>query len=138
MYITSYPRNSQASSNKFNIPIPKIRGGSTTTNAVFEHDPSFPTHNDLSQVMFQVQPPVPGNSDAPVAVATEVMPVGLLLAELESGNPYIDSEENFHPGFQLPPLDLDLLYMTLENEPVAEPTAEEIAAYFFLNNTLGK
>jgi hypothetical protein len=26
------PRNSQAASNKFNVPIPKIRGGSTATN----------------------------------------------------------------------------------------------------------
>jgi hypothetical protein len=129
------PRNSGATSNKFNVPIPKIGGGITTTNAVFEHNPSFPTPNNLSQTAFQleVQPPLPSDTPGP----TGVMPVtvGLLSAEL---CPYIDSEEVYHPGFQMPPLDLELLYTRLENEPVAEPTAEEISAYRFLKNALGK
>jgi hypothetical protein len=38
-------------------------------------------------------------------------------------------------GYQLPPLDLHLLNTTLENEPVAEPTTEEVAA---LKYALGK
>jgi hypothetical protein len=131
------PRNSQASSNKFNIPIPKIQGGSisTTTNAVLEHNPCFPTQNSLSQATFQGHPPVIGDNsdlpDAPSASGSGVL--GLLLEDLGT-----HSEEEYHPGFQLPPLDLELLNTTLENEPVAEPTAEEVAAYHFLKYALGK
>lgn len=132
------PRKSQAVSNKFTIPIPKIRGSSTTTtmtNAVFEHNPN---DNNLSQAVFPspVQPPspVPGLGDAGDApTMTGVTAPG--------PGPYInsaESEEDYdHPGFHLPPLDLDLLYMSLEKEPVAEPTAEEVAAYHFLKNALG-
>jgi hypothetical protein len=116
------PRNSQAASNKFNIPIPKIRGGSTITNGVIdsEHNPSssFLTHND------SVFSP---SQDAPTGVLG-----------LDIGTPYINSEEEYHPGFQLPPLDIELLNMRLENEPVAEPTAEEVEAYHFLKHALGK
>jgi hypothetical protein len=133
------PRNSQAASNKFNIPIPKIRGGSTATNlnAVIEQNPNFPTHDNISQTAFQVQPPsplaLPVLGDAP----TQAGMVGLILsADLDTL--YIDSEEEYHPGYQLPPLDLDLLNTMLENEPVAEPTAEEVAAYNFLKYALGK
>jgi hypothetical protein len=135
------PRKSQAASNKFNIPIPKIRGGSTTTvtNAVFKHNPTFPTHDNLSQTVFPspVQhpsspvTPVPGLGDHDALAPTMTGVMGLV------GTPYIDSEEENHPGLQLPPLDLDLLYMSLENEPVAEPTAEEVVAYHFLKNALG-
>ena len=103
------PRKSQAVSNKFTIPIPKIRGSSTTTtmtNAVFEHNPN---DNNLSQAVFPspVQPPspVPGLGDAGDApTMTGVMAPG--------PGPYInsaESEEDYdHPGFHLPPLDLDL------------------------------
>jgi hypothetical protein len=74
------------------------------------------------------QPPVP--SDAPTGA------LGLLL---EVGTPHYDSDEaRYHPGFELPPFDLDLFNMALENEPVAEPTAEEVAAYHFLKYTLAK
>lgn len=38
----------------------------------------------------------------------------------------------FHPGFELPPLDLELLNAALENESIPEPTAAEVAAYLFL------
>ena len=117
------PRNSQAASNKFNTPIPKIRGCSTVSNAVIDslHNPSFPIHNDSDF-----------SQDAP----TGVLGPGLLSADL--GIPYIGSEEEYYPGFQLPPLDLELLNKRLENEPVAEPTAEEVAAYNFLKHALGK
>ena len=106
------PRKSQAVSNKFTIPIPKIRGSSTTTtmtNAVFEHNPN---DNNLSQAVFPspVQPlsPVPGLGDAGDApTMTGVMAPG--------PGPYInsaESEEDYdHPRFHLPPLDLDLLLL---------------------------
>ena len=61
----------------------------------------------------------------------------LLSTELVS-TPHIISEEVYHPRFQLPPLDVDLLYTTLDNKPVVEPTAEELAAYHFLKNALGE
>jgi hypothetical protein len=64
--------------------------------------------------------------------------VGLLSDSADLDTLYIDSEEEYHPGYQLPPLDLDLLNTMLENEPVAEPTAEEVAAYNFLKYALGK
>ena len=40
------PRNSQAPLNKFNIPIPKIQGGSTT----FELNPHSPTPNEIQDI----------------------------------------------------------------------------------------
>jgi hypothetical protein len=144
------PRNSQAASNKFNIPIPKIRGGSTTgttmtNHAVFEHNPSFPTDNHLSPSQAVFPNRVPSQSASPSRLGVLALtglgdaPTMTGVMSLDTG-PYInfESEEEYdHPGFHLPPLDLDLLYMTLEKEPVAEPTAEEVAAYNFLKNALG-
>ena len=109
------PWNSQAVSNKFNVPIPKIRAGSATTEAAFELAPSSPTPNNKN-----------------VEIAPIVLP-------FEIGTPSNDSDEAmYHPGFDFPPLDLDLFNMVLENEPVPEPTAEETAAYQFLKYSLGK
>ena len=73
-----------------------------TTNATLEDNPCFPTHNNLSQTLFH--PPVP--NDAPLATATAVngvpvLPVGLLSELAEIGVVYGDSEEEYHPGFQL-------------------------------------
>ena len=153
------PRKSQAASNKFDIPIPKIRANTTIT-AAFASESSFNPcsssplaidkntgmsdmmpvdvpfanrtetqalahHDKLSQVVFQ--PPVP--TDAPTSNRNPNTPVG---------TPYNSDEARYHPRFELPPFDLDLFNMALENEPVAEPTAEEVAAYQFLKYTLGK
>ena len=62
----------------------------------------------------------------------------LLMWTYYLGTPYIGSEEKYYSRFQLPPLDLELLNKRLENEPVAEPTAKEVAAYHFLKHALGK
>jgi len=40
-------------------------------------------------------------------------------------------------GFEIPPLDLELLNVALENEPIPEPTAAEVAAYLFLRRSIG-
>jgi hypothetical protein len=50
----------------------------------------------------------------------------------------VEEEATYHPGFDLPPLDLDLFNIVLENELVPEPTAEEVATYLFLKQSLGK
>ena len=52
----------------------------------------------------------------------------LLMWTYYLGTPYIGSEKKYYPRFQLPPLDLELSNKRLENKPVAEPTAEEVAA----------
>lgn len=129
------PRNIHATSNKFNIPIPKIGGDSlsTTTNAAFKHNP---THNNLSPGITVFQPPVPNDLNAPTPSQSASGELGSQV--LPSDAPYNPEEAIYHPRFQLPPLDLDLLYTTLENGPIAEPTAEEVSAYQFLKNALGK
>ena len=43
-----------------------------------------------------------------------------------------------NPGFEIPPFDLGLFNAMLEQEPVSEPTSEEVAALFFLKAILGK
>jgi len=55
-----------------------------------------------------------------------------------------DSEEvalihtsHWHPGLELPPLDLELFNAALENEPIPEPTAAEKAAHLFLRGLFG-
>ena len=109
------PRNNQAASNKFDVPIPKIRAGSATTNAEFELTPGSPTPNEDVEMQ-------------------EIMPIDL---PFEIGTPSNDSEEaRYHPGFDLPSLDLDSFNFVLENELVPDPTAEEVAAYQFLKYSL--
>jgi hypothetical protein len=41
------------------------------------------------------------------------------------------------PTFDLPPLDLELLNMALDNDPILEPTVAEVAAYLFLRGLNG-
>ena len=43
-----------------------------------------------------------------------------------------------NPGFEIPPFDIDLFNAMLEQEPVSEPTSEEVAAPSFLKAVLGK
>ena len=96
----------------------------------------------LSHALFQ--PPVP--SDACTLAQTGVLgllPMLEVSTHFESnGRSHGDigeaTQARYHPGFELPPFDLDLFNMALENEPVTEPTAEEIAAYHFLKHALGK
>ena len=149
------PRISQAGSNKFNVPIPKIQPGTsaaaaTTTSdsdMAFELTASSPAtdvdsmqetmaidvpfaitpthHHDLSVVQ-PPSPPLP--SDAPTGLPSETH--GLSYDSVE--------EATYHPGFDLPPLDLDLFNMVLEKKLIPGPTAEEVAAYLFLKQSLGK
>jgi hypothetical protein len=144
------PRNSQAASNTFNVPIPKIRAGTARADAAghaaielaatnvedvemqeivpadipFVNPTVAPSHHDELSMF---QPPAPG--DAPTGVLSLSSEIGALCDVEETRN---------HPGFDLPPLDLDLFNMVLENEQVPEPTAEEVAAYHSLKYLLGK
>ena len=87
-----------------------------------------PTHELL---MFK--PPVP--SDALVwTQAVETINNGSEEMGLTQMSRYTS---HWHPGFELPPLDLELLNATLENEPIPEPTAAEVAAYLFLRESIG-
>ena len=140
------PRNSQMTSNKFNVPIPKIQGTTSSSGALNASCattiiPSTHDNLNLSESPPPFQPPIP----LPVAGDASDVPTGVLglpLEVLETPQAYTASgsseELNYHPGYELPPFDLDLFMLTLENEPVAEPTAEEIAAYHFLKFSLGK
>jgi len=65
------PWNNQAVSNKFDVPILKIRAGSATTNAEFELTPGSPTPNEDVEMQ-------------------EIMPIDL---PFEIGTPSNDSEE---------------------------------------------
>ena len=91
---------------------------------LFVNHTETPTQHDNSSLF---QPPVlPGNAPTGMGLPSEV------------GAPYDSEEIRYHPGFELPPLDLEVLNTALENELIAEPTAEEVAAYHFLKYSLGK
>lgn len=52
-----------------------------------------------------------------------------------------DSEEldltyTCHPGFELPPLDLELFHMALKTDPILEPTPAEVAPHLFLRSLM--
>jgi hypothetical protein len=86
-------------------------------------------------------PPVSNDSDlnAPTLNQASSGELGLGLPSGETDAPYDSEEAIYHPRFQLPPLDLDILYTQLENEPVPEPTAEELSGYYhFLITALGE
>ena len=53
---------------------------------------------------------------------------GILVLPSEIGTHYDSEEARYYTGFNLPPLDLDLLNMVLENDLVPEPTAEVAAS----------
>ena len=144
------PRNSQAASNKFNVPIPKIGAGSlsATTDVAFELAPSSAPNSDVEKqeiqpidvpiVNYAMAPTVPTHHDD-FSAFQPLSPVPGVLGLLSEIGTHYDSEDaRYHPGFDLPPLDLDLFNLMLENEQVPEPTAEEIAAYQFLKYSLGK
>jgi hypothetical protein len=144
------PRNSQAMSNKFNVPIPKIGAGSATTDVAIEFRvaPSSAPDSGVDSVEVQeiapVDVPIVNYAMAPTqqddfSVFQPLSPVpGVLGLPSEIGTHYDSEDARYHPGFDLPPLDLDLFNLMLENEQVPEPTAEEIAAYEFLKYSLGK
>jgi hypothetical protein len=66
------------------------------------------------------EPPVPSHALARETINNE-----------EAGLMYTS---HWHPGFDLPPLDLELLNAALVNNPIPEPSAEEVAAYQFLRS----
>ena len=86
---------------------------------------------DLPFVNYTMPPLIAHHNDG-VALAV------VLGLPSEMGTPYDSEETRYHRKFDLPTLDLDLFNMALENEPVPEPTAEEVAAYQFLKYSLGK
>jgi hypothetical protein len=53
---------------------------------------------------------------------------GILVLPSEISTYYDSEEARYYTGFNLPPLDLDLLNMVLENDLVPEPTAEVAAS----------
>ena len=137
------PQNSQAASNKFDVPIPEVGAGSAT----FELAPTSAPNSDVEmQENAPVDKPIIHHAVAPthhdnLSVFRPLSPVPLPGVLGSLGLPsvigtYYDSD--YHPGFDLPPLDSNLLNLMLENEQVPEPTAEEIAAIQFLKHSLGQ
>ena len=101
--------------------------GTPFVNHTASETPTHHWHNNLNLSGPHWQPPVPHNP-----------PTGVLGLPMEIGTTTHNSEERYHPGFEFPPLNLDLFNTALENKLVAEPTAEELAAYCFLKFSLGK
>ena len=138
------PRNSQAASNKFNVPIPKIGACSAT----FEPAPSSAPNSDVEMLEnAPIDVPIVNYAMAPthrddLSVFRPLSPVPGMLGSLglpsEIGTHYNSEDASYHPGFDLPPLDFDLFNLMLENEQVPEPTAEEMAAIQFLKDSLGQ
>ena len=104
------PRNSQVLSDKFNIPIPKIQGGSMTTKAAFELNPCSPTPNEKDIEMQEIAPvdilfvnhtETPTQHDNSSLFQPPVLPgnaptgVGL---PLEVSAPYDSEEIRYHPS----------------------------------------
>lgn len=105
------PRKIQAPSNRFDTPVPKIQGLLSATVT------STTTNDSVSASAVATGQPLDFDSDS--EMQTEV-------------NPWFEPE---FPSFDF---DLDLFNLSLEQEPIPEPTDAELAAHAFLRKVLGK
>jgi len=148
------PRKIQAPSNRFNTPIPKIRG--LLIDATSESSPVAPNESisastitladqisDVQledQTMFEHDTVNTQTNDHPMdSIPQAAAPTPLASG---SGNSlHFDSERNFGevdsdiPSFDF---DLDLFSEMLEQESIPSPTGAELAAHTFLRTVLGK
>jgi hypothetical protein len=86
--------------------------------------PSFshiPTHE-----LPVFQHPVPGHWHAPGETVNDKS------ENSKAGSSLMNTTSHWHPGFELPPFDLELFNAALETEPIPVLTAAEVAAHMFL------
>lgn len=110
------------------LPTVYVQGAST----IVETTTSTPTADEIHEI-------APGPANVPLLTyelpifqpGPPVPPTGLgeKVNNEEAGIMYTS-----HPGFELPPLDLELFNAALETDPIPEPTAAEVAAYLFLRS----
>jgi hypothetical protein len=113
--------------------------GSATTDVVFELTPNLAPKSDVQmQEIMPIDVPTVKYTMAPAHHNnfSVFQPLSLVpgVLGLPSGIDIHYNSENarYHSGFDLPPLDLDLFNLMLENKQVPEPTAEEITVFEIL------
>lgn len=160
------PRNNQAPSNRFDIPIPEIQGtplrkrfaaaAPLTTIA----ETAGPSRSD-DEVPAPLLPAATGTGsesriqDHSTSLEVQYDPVSQLKclstcisywwsyiqvfedADLEFVN-HSQQEPELSCNFFFPPFDFDSFNSFLEREPTPQPTAEEIEAHIFLRSVLGQ
>lgn len=149
------PRKIQAPSNRFNTPIPKIRG--LLIDATSESSPVAPNESisastitladqifDVQledQTMFEHDTVNTQMNDHPMDSIPHIFQAAapIPLASGSGNSLHFDSERNFGevdiPSFDF---DLDLFSEMLEQESIPSPTGAELAAHTFLRTVLGK
>jgi hypothetical protein len=149
------PRNLQAPSNRFDIPIPKIRGLTTkTASPDITHasksasDPDVTPGRKDSDLPPEDQPMFDHGSVYNMELlnssySTPGLPVLQLPTILSTAQPFeagpsmgFDSE--VQSEVEVPPFDLNVFNAMLDQGPLPEPTDEELAAHAFLRTVFGK
>lgn len=129
------PRHSQAPSNRFNVPIPKIQGLqlSQQSNHTSQSPPVSPENSESNGIQEDFSAMLTERTDPSHHYLEHMAEESTLRAAFE-----IDRTVGTHAAFDFQPFDVDSFLTMLDKEPIPGPTAAEMAAHQYLRAALGK